>query len=184
MKTELVLLKVKFGDLLDRHFNKRCFGSKLKKEVAARGGSCIARWAAETLAFAIQGIAPAQIAEIVEPFLDVARKSWRRLDVVQVEKEVSPRFKLPDASTCLANIRKEKLTKKLMFELPTGAFIVSNAYYPHFGSVFAQRLGPLESRDTAWKGAVATGTAQRLCQVLWTQDEFVRAAFLWPWLAL
>ena len=182
MKTELVLWKVKFGDPSHPYIDRRCFGSGLRKEVAARGGTCMARWARETLALAILGIAPAQIADLVGPFLDAARKIWRRLDVVQIEKEVSPGFRLPDTPTWPANTRREKLTKKLMFELPTGAFIVSNRYFPHFRSVFAERLGPPESRTAAWQRAVATGTAHCLCQVVWTQDEFVQAAFLLPWL--
>ncbi len=71
---------------------------------------------------------------------------------------------------------RKKLTWKLILELPTGVFVVSNLY-PHGRSVFAEKMQAPEMRLSAWKRAVAAGAAHRLCQVLRTDEEFVKAAF-------
>jgi hypothetical protein len=74
---------------------------------------------------------------------------------------------------------REKLTKSLLLSLPSGAFIVSNCFRPP-QSVFSEQLGRPETRIGAWQRAVEARADGRLCQVVWTQSDFIKASFV-PW---
>ena len=41
-----------------------------------------------------------------------------------------------------------------------------------FREIFSERLGPLETRETTWRRATLAGANNRLCRLLWTEDEF------------
>src|SRR5271165_913133 len=93
MDSKIVVLRIRSGDPSDLHLNEKDFGLDLQREITARGGTCVARWADEMLTLLVQGIAPAQIDQLIAPFLDAARKKGRRLEVVQVEKDASAGFR-------------------------------------------------------------------------------------------
>lgn len=72
-------------------------------------------------------------------------------------------------------IVRQRLTRKFLLSLPTGAYVVSNLY-PNGRSAFAEQLGDGRNRMNSWNRAVAADAAQRLCQVVWTEEEFNKAA--------
>ncbi len=74
------------------------------------------------------------------------------------------------------------LTKKLLFSLPEGGFIVSE-WFSSRRSAFAEKLGPSETRGRAWRRAVQAKAAGRQCQIVSTESEFSRAKHHAPTLA-
>jgi hypothetical protein len=68
------------------------------------------------------------------------------------------------------------LTKKLLFSLPEGSFVVSEWFSPP-RSIFAEKLGPSETREEAWRRAVQADAAGRQCQILLTELGFSRAKY-------
>jgi hypothetical protein len=182
MNTKMIMVKLKSGDPSDLHLNEKSFGVDLQHRIAALGGKCIATWADETLTLFIQGIENSALDQLLGLFIEAARRHQRRLEVVQVEQELPAGRELPYAYSGPASIRREKLTKKLIFQLPPGVFIASNTY-PNGRSAFAEKLEASDTRPAAWKRAVSAGAAHRLCQVLWTQEEFSKSAFPSPGLA-
>lgn len=71
------------------------------------------------------------------------------------------------------------LTKKLLFSLPEGSFVVSE-WFSHHRSIFAEKLGPSETREEAWRRAVQANAAGRQCQIVSTESEFSRAKYHGP----
>ncbi len=56
-----------------------------------------------------------------------------------------------------------KLTKRLLYQLPAGAYITSNCHHDFFTPVFQERLGPLGTRGDTWRRVVAARANGRLC---------------------
>jgi hypothetical protein len=61
---------------------------------------------------------------------------------------------------------REKLTKKFLFGLPTGAWLVGNCF-----PSWIAHLSPGTDRQDVWKHAVKYRAAQRLASVLWSEHD-------------
>ena len=66
---------------------------------------------------------------------------------------------------------RQKLTKKLLGLLPEGVYVTSNLFSGG-EEIFSERLGPLETRETTWRRATLAGANNRLCRLLWIEDDF------------
>jgi len=56
---------------------------------------------------------------------------------------------------------RERLTKKWLWSLPEGCFIISNCGHPNGSPIFAEQLMPLAEREEQWgriKGKHLDGT--------------------------
>ena len=71
------------------------------------------------------------------------------------------------------------LTKKLLLSLSEGSFVVSE-WFSNIRSIFAEKLGPSETREDAWRRAVRAKAAGRQCQILSAESEFSRAKYHGP----
>jgi hypothetical protein len=59
-----------------------------------------------------------------------------------------------------------RLTKKLLFGLPEGTYIVSGIVRPDGSPTFEERIyGPAEHREALWLAARAAGATGRNCRV-------------------
>ena len=63
-----------------------------------------------------------------------------------------------------------KTHEKLLRTLPAGVYGTSNLFSGG-EEIFSERLGPLETRETAWRRATHTGANNRLCRLLWTEED-------------
>ena len=63
----------------------------------------------------------------------------------------------------------EKLSKKLLMQLPTGVFLVSNCYMPMghrtVTPVFAERITALDDREAQWERIKDSGANGRNCEI-------------------
>jgi hypothetical protein len=175
MAAKAIILKIRSHDRSDLHMHEKSIGMALEKQITARGGKCIATWADGTLTVFITGVEKSVLQELLNPFIETSRKHHRQLDIVESEQDLPLRYDLPESYSGPGSLRREKLTRKLILELPSGAFVVSNCY-SNLRSVFAEKMGPPATRLAAWNRAVAAGAAQRLCQVLWNEEEFITAS--------
>ena len=73
---------------------------------------------------------------------------------------------------------RQRLTKKLLMKLPTGAFLVSNCYSrvgPDMVTpVFAETVAPLDDREWQWQRIREAGANGRTCEVHNTSEEYKR----------
>ena len=91
--------------------------------------------------------------------------------VVEQQVDETP---LPDVAAGeipRGTVLRQKLTKKLLRLLPGGAYITSNLFSGG-EEIFSERLGPPETCATAWRRAMLAGANNRLCRLLWTEDDF------------
>ena len=183
MTSKVIILTIKSQDPSDMHLNEKGFGTALQDAIQAQGGKCVAKWANETLTVYIENVDISTVRPLVKTYEDSAIKHRRRLNIMLVEQEAPSGFTLPLQYCGPGAIRIEKLTKKLFFQLPTGAYVVSSLY-PNGRSAFAEQMGAPATRPDAWKRAVAAGAAQRLCQILDKGDDFSKTAFPRPGLCL
>lgn len=69
------------------------------------------------------------------------------------------------------------LTKKILFELPEGAIVVSNLFYMRDGRKFPFFVARLETgfdRSKIWRQAIDANVHQRQCHVYWTAEDVLR----------
>ena len=100
----------------------------------------------------------------------------KAVEIIQRDAIQLPEGHLPSSNLIRHALIRERLTKKLLFSLPKGAFVVSTCFRSP-QSIFAEQIGPDETRSEAWRRAVEAGAAGRLCQVVWTESDFIKASF-------
>jgi len=66
-------------------------------------------------------------------------------------------------------LKREKLTKKFLMQLPEGVSLVSNSYMPtgnqKFNPKFEEKISPLSERNEQWKRIVEASANNRLCNI-------------------
>ena len=63
-------------------------------------------------------------------------------------------------------LRSDKLTKKLLMNLPNGVFLMSNTVVDRYTAVFAEYVvSPLPEREKQWEKIVSLGCNNRLCHI-------------------
>ena len=65
-------------------------------------------------------------------------------------------------------LKREKLTKKFLMQLPEGVYLVSNLYRSSNRKVnpdFEEKISPLSERNEQWKRIVEASANHRLCNV-------------------
>lgn len=62
-------------------------------------------------------------------------------------------------------LKREKLTKKFLMKLQSGAYVVSNCFIIKGVPVYAGRVTPLYQRGKQWKTIVDLSVNQKLCNV-------------------
>ena len=70
---------------------------------------------------------------------------------------------------------REKLTKKLLMQLPEGVYLVSNCYRSSnqkLKPAFEEKVSPLSERNEQWKRIVEASSNHRLCSVYDTKKDF------------
>ncbi|MGD0905833.1 MAG: hypothetical protein ABR924_23315 [Terracidiphilus sp.] len=82
-----------------------------------------------------------------------------KLSMVQWDVGQFPGGTLPADFCQPGAIIRDRLTRKFLFSLPEGAFVVSDLY-PDGRSAFAEKMGDFRTRGHSWKRAVATGASQ------------------------
>ena len=118
-----------------------------------------------------------RVTQMVADFGRFLPKEGTAIEITQRDAIQVPEGQLPPSNLTPHALIRQKLTKKLLLSLPNGAFVVSNCFAgPQ--SVFAEQLGPAETRLETWRRAVKARAAGRMCQVVWTESEFIKASFV------
>lgn len=88
-----------------------------------------------------------------------------------VQSIESPHVDLDEPGILPNEYSRTKLTKKLIYSLPAGAFVVSNIRMNEEGPpCFASRIAKL-NRSFVWEQAKGLGAAQRTCDIFWNTDD-------------
>ena len=78
---------------------------------------------------------------------------------------------------------RQKLTKRLLMRLPTGAFLVSNCQRsigPNTVTpAFAAKVVPPDDRERQWQQIKNCGADGRTCEVHTTSEEYKKAREFW-----
>ena len=174
MSANGIVLTVRSEDPSDLHLREISLGPSLEHAVRAHGGKCLAKWTEGVLTVVVQGVSKEFLAQYADAYAEDAARHGRHISIKQVEMDSVEDCEWPECSTVPGAIRREKRTRKLLLSLPAGVFVVSNIY-PNGRGAFAEKIGSPETRPAAWERAVAAGASQRLCQILSSEDEFIKA---------
>jgi hypothetical protein len=72
-----------------------------------------------------------------------------------------------------------KLSKKLLMELPTGAYLVSNCYKPigpsRVAPAFTESVAPPAEREVQWRRLRAASADHRLCFIYRSLEDYERS---------
>jgi len=154
----------------------RQIGFAIQNEAKKSGASCLAGWKDGVLTIAIQGMKPSEVARLATDFTRRVMIDGKTIEITQRDEIPVPGGRWAESNLGPPGLIRQKLTRKLLFHVPEGAFVVSNCFTGS-RSIFAEELGSAETRTQAWLRAVEAGAAGRLCQVVWTQSAFLSASF-------
>lgn len=171
----MVLVRIQFHRPFRCAMEMRSIGLTLQQEIESKGGKCIVTFENLVLEFAVTGLRPELVERTLQPYTRLLADNGGNAAIHQKDDAPSPSNGLPSPLRVPGALLREKLTRKLIVSLPSGAYVVSNIY-PGGQSAFAEQLGPPRTREGSWKRAVAAGAAQRLCLVVWNADDFNAAA--------
>src|ERR1044071_68070 len=157
-------------------FELRQIGFAIQGEAKKAGASCVAWWKDQMLMIAMQSMSLSLVTQLVEDFTKLLAKEGKAIEITQRDNVAVPEGHLPSSNLERHALVREKLTKRLLLSLPSGAFVVSNCFQSP-RSIFAEQLGSDETRLEAWRRGVEGGAAGRLCQVVWTESDFIKASF-------
>lgn len=152
-------------------FQIESVGNSLTELVAREGGVAWAGWTENGLKVRIQGFSTETLRELLDAYLAAVQKRHGASSVVEQQVPASPLPDIAAGEIPWGTVLRQKLTKKFLYALPEGACVVSNLYGGD-EEIFAERVGPPESREIIWKRAVLAGANNRLCRVVWTQVDF------------
>ena|ERR1051326_8099240 len=153
----------------------RGIGYAIQGEAKKAGASCLAWWKDGVLTIAIQDMSPSMVARLATDFTRFVTGDGKAIEIIQRDEIPVPGGRLAESNLNPHALIRQKLTRKLLFDLPEGAFVVSNCFKGSHSS-FAEQLGSAETRSQAWLRAVEARAAGRLCQVVWTESEFLAAS--------
>lgn len=148
-----------------------------------RGASCQVHYENGTLRIGVLGLDKSVVASCLEASALHYMKGGKHVQFVQKDGiEVHGRD-LPGFGIRPGSLLREHLTRKFVFSLPEGCYVVSNClgvkYLVIEGSymacrvpLFGERLSPIHARVELWERVRASGAASRICDVFWTEDEF------------
>jgi hypothetical protein len=174
--TKTIILKARRGGLGPK-YDLKSFGLAVQRAVESRGGTCLPMWANDVLTVAIQGVRQVWVQELVASFVAASEKAGDTLSILQVDSANIPENSLPSPHLVPGAVIRERLTKKFLLSLPPCAYVISNCFTEDKRPIFAALVGESRSRGILWKNAVETGAAHRMCDVVWTEAEFIKAAF-------
>ena len=171
MNTETVLLISGPQDAWSR-FGTESLGLTLCNEAGKGGGAGWAGWLQlGVLKVPIQRVPLEEIRKWMKAYFTAAEKTARSVSVVQQLAEKTPLPNVAAGEIPWGTVLRQKLTRKLLKLLPEGAYVTSNLYGGG-EEIFSERLGPLETRETTWRRATLADANNRLCRLLWTEDDF------------
>jgi hypothetical protein len=74
---------------------------------------------------------------------------------------------------------RPKLSKKVLMDLPTGAYLVSNCFKPvgpnRLAPAFTENVASPAEREAQWRRIKAAGIDQRLCFVYRNVEDYERS---------
>ncbi len=67
---------------------------------------------------------------------------------------------------------RNPLTKRLLFQLAEGSYLVSNTMVTTDQPSFSEKVQPVERREAQWQRVKAAGANGRLCDVFASEAEY------------
>ena len=171
MSTETVLLISAPQDFATR-FEVESLGLTLCDQASRQGGAGWAGWLESgVLKVRIHRVPLDEIRTLLNANFASALEKAQKFSVVEQQLEEAPLPNVAAGEIPWGTVLRQKLTKKLLRLLPEGVYVTSNLFS---GSeeIFSERPGSLETRETTWRRATLAGANNRLCRLLWTEDEF------------
>ena len=171
MGTETVLLISAPQNFVDR-FEVESLGLTLCNQADRQGGADWAEWLKSgVMKVRIHRVPLEEIRRWTNAYYASAEKRAKSVSVVEQQAEETPLPNIAAGEIPWGTVLRQKLTKNLLQMLPEGAYITSNLFSGG-EEIFSERLGSLESRETTWRRATLASANNRLCRLLWTEDDF------------
>jgi len=145
------------------------FGAAVAKEARKLGGKARCFKTANSVVVEQTGISRDQIEPFIGAFSDSATRAENTLNVI-VEERGAPEIDLDTEGVIPGEYRRERLTKKFLFELPDEAIVVGNSI-SHGEPLFVGRLRTGSDRLRVWRNAVSSGAAQAICNIYWNPKD-------------
>jgi hypothetical protein len=173
-KTDLILCSV---DPATQR-NLEGFSISICKEAKKRGWYASADWTKAGIKIHLQNHDQRRLAEIVQALILGAQKDSWTLAIIEKPcrcptSEEEETKQVDSGQIKWGSLIHEKLTLKLLDRLPQGAFVVSNLFNGTH-SIFAEQVLSRRNRRSVWLRAKQAHAAGRLCNVLWSREDFDR----------
>jgi hypothetical protein len=138
----------------------RC--ASFQGEARKMGGQCRVFRAANSIQIEVNGISQSHVDSILSLILSVESEGTVDFQIARSIRSTE----LPK-TVISGEYLREKLTKKLLFSLPQGAWLVSNVGF----NPWTAHLMEQTDRQRLWEQAAERGAAQRLVSVVWSEQD-------------
>ena len=139
-------------------------GSTIQGEARKQGGEARVFRAADAVLFDVDGVSQADLDSLVSSLAEETIHDRADLKIIR-----SVRTTDFPPTLIKGEFLREKLTRKLLFELPHGAWLVSNLF-PRTGP-WTAHISEHTDRQRVWEQAATHGAAQRLVAVVWSKED-------------
>ena len=150
--------------------NTEALALGLLNHVIRDGGAGWAGWVNDRLNVRMQNTDFDKLQPIVVAWVHAAERDAESLTIVQQRRPKRP-LPNPKAEIPWGTVVHTRLTRKLLNQLPEGAWVISNCYARTGEPIFEQRLGFPDTREAAWHLAIEARANNRICHVAWTDIE-------------
>ena len=171
MSTETVLLISTPQNFANR-FEVESLGLTLCNQADRQGGVGWAGWLESgVMKVRIHGAPPDEIRRWTTAYFAAVEKRAKSVSVIEQQAEETPLPNIAAGEIPWGTVLRQKLTKKILRLLPEGVYVTSNLFSGG-EEVYSERVGPLETSENTWRRATVAGANNRLCRLLWTEDDF------------
>jgi len=145
------------------------FGDALKNMALKSGGSGRVFRLSKLVQIDLQGVTREQVDPWIAAFGEFLIKAGASIKIVAVStKATAPH------GIIVGEYLRQKLTRKLLFSLPDGAYVMSNV------STTTLQLKKHSDRERLWEQAVKDGIAQHTATVVWNASDRALARKRYP----
>jgi hypothetical protein len=138
----------------------------------SHGGSCVGVVDGGIITLEARTTAKEELTSLVESYCGALRKEGRTVEIIVIENPATPLNQSALANGVMLNTAPAKLTRAFFTKLPSGTFVASNLFKHAFESVFAETVGPAETRAAQWDRIRAAGADQRACRIFTTEGHY------------
>lgn len=138
-------------------------------EARKRGWKTCAAWTEGNIQIRLQTASGGSARDLMKCFADEARDLGVAVFLLEDQEPATAICEFDDGPIAWDSVVQARLTRKFLYRLPEGAFLISNGQ--ERGGFSVGRVGSMTERAEQWQSAQLAGMEGAMCRVLWAEED-------------